>query len=74
MSIEKKPAKWVQRLLLSPIRTFIEYRSNIIIERNDTVEMEGPYIILGNHVNNWDPLFLNCYVLSPPIRFSAIHF
>ncbi|SDM81852.1 1-acyl-sn-glycerol-3-phosphate acyltransferase [Tenuibacillus multivorans] len=55
----------MQRLLLTPIRTYIESRSDIVIERNDTEHMEPPYIILANHVNNWDPLFLNCYVNEP---------
>lgn len=70
MSIEKKPGKTVERLLRTPIKAFIEHRSDIVIERNDTKDMEGPYIILSNHVNNWDPLLLNCYV-DEPISFIA---
>ncbi|ALX49580.1 1-acyl-sn-glycerol-3-phosphate acyltransferase [Lentibacillus amyloliquefaciens] len=70
MSIERKPGKTVERLLRTPIKAFIEHRSDIVIERNDTKDMEGPYIILSNHVNNWDPLLLNCYV-DEPISFIA---
>ncbi|MFD2043525.1 lysophospholipid acyltransferase family protein [Ornithinibacillus salinisoli] len=65
MSIEKKPGKLAQALLLTPIRAYINTRSRIIIKRNDTEDMNGPYVILANHVNNWDPLFLNCYVKEP---------
>ncbi|SHG50371.1 lysophospholipid acyltransferase family protein [Ornithinibacillus halophilus] len=70
MSIEKKPGKLARLILLSPIKAFINSRSKIIIERNDTLEMEGPYIILGHHVTNWDPLILNSYV-KEPICFIA---
>ncbi|WP_164670480.1 lysophospholipid acyltransferase family protein [Virgibacillus doumboii] len=70
MSIEKKPSRFMQKTLLAPIRAFIKSRSNIVIERNDTRNMEPPYLILSNHVNNWDPLFLNCYV-NEPICFIA---
>lgn len=60
----------MQKLLLFPIRKFIEQRSQVVIERNDTLQMNGPYIILGNHVTNWDPLLINCYV-DEPICFIA---
>ncbi|HHU18656.1 MAG TPA: hypothetical protein GXZ58_00085 [Bacilli bacterium] len=62
MSIEKQPAKWVENLLRFGIRTYIESRSKIVIDRNDTIDLKPPYIILANHVNNWDPLFINAYV------------
>lgn len=65
MSIEKKPSKLAQSLILTPIRQFIESRSDIVIERNDTVGLKPPYVIIANHVNNWDPLFLNCYIDEP---------
>jgi 1-acyl-sn-glycerol-3-phosphate acyltransferase len=70
VSIERKPAKWVQRTLLGLIRGYLEHRSSITVERNDTRHMKPPYLILSNHVNNWDPLFLNCYV-DEPICFVA---
>ncbi|MGP4071202.1 lysophospholipid acyltransferase family protein [Piscibacillus sp. B03] len=35
------------------------------MERNDTVGLKPPYVIIANHVNNWDPLFLNCYIDEP---------
>lgn len=36
MSIEKRPGKLMQNLLLFPIKTFFKQRSKIIVERNDT--------------------------------------
>lgn len=62
LSIERKPAKWIENILRFTISTIINSRSKITIERNDTLNLKPPYIILANHVNNWDPLFINCYV------------
>lgn len=70
MSIERKPGKRITKLILSTVRAYLESKSHIIIERNDTVGLKPPYLILANHVNNWDPLFINCYV-EEPICFVA---
>ncbi|WP_059041493.1 lysophospholipid acyltransferase family protein [Paenibacillus rubinfantis] len=70
MSIEKKPGKFVQRLVLSVVRAMIRSRSRMKVERNDTVGLKPPYLILANHVTNWDPLYINCYV-DEPISFVA---
>ncbi|MBZ2174240.1 1-acyl-sn-glycerol-3-phosphate acyltransferase [Schnuerera sp. xch1] len=70
MSIEKKPNKLVVNILLTSIRIFLKSRSNIVIEHNDTIKMKPPYIILSNHVNNWDPFFINNFV-NEPICFIA---
>ncbi|WP_193751407.1 lysophospholipid acyltransferase family protein [Bacillus coahuilensis] len=48
----------------------MESRSTITIEQNDTIDLKPPYIILSNHVTNWDPFYINCYV-NEPICFVA---
>lgn len=70
MSIQRKPSKLEQKILLSPLRAYLEKKYNIVVERNDTIDLKPPYILLSNHVNNWDPLFINCYV-NEPICFVA---
>lgn len=70
MSIEKKPKKLVQRVVLSVAHAIIRSRSRIEVERNDTTGLKPPYLILANHVTNWDPLYINCYV-DEPISFVA---
>lgn len=70
MSIERKPSRLEQRLILTPIRAFLKRKFHITVERNDTLQMKPPYLILSNHVNNWDPLFINCFV-NEPICFVA---
>ena len=62
MSIENKPTQLQFKLLSVPLRKYIESKYKVTVERNDTIGLKPPYIILANHVNNWDPLFLNCYV------------
>jgi 1-acyl-sn-glycerol-3-phosphate acyltransferase len=70
VSIERKPSRLEQRLILTPIRAFLKRKFHITVERNDTLQMKPPYLILSNHVNNWDPLFINCFV-NEPICFVA---
>jgi 1-acyl-sn-glycerol-3-phosphate acyltransferase len=70
MSIEQKPGKMMTSFLLTIIQTYLNRRSKIVIERNDTIDLEPPYIILANHVTNWDPLYLNLFV-KEPISFVA---
>ena len=70
MSIERKPSTIERNILLAPIRAYINYKYNLEVKRNDTIGLQPPYIILGNHVTNWDPLFINCHV-DDSISFVA---
>ncbi len=49
---------------------FIESISEIEVEINETKELNPPYVILSNHVNNLDPFFINAYV-DKPISYLA---
>jgi len=70
VSIERKPGKLPQFIVLSSLRAYLRWRFNIRVERNDTLDMKPPYLILSNHVNNWDPLFINVFV-NEPVCFVA---
>ena len=70
MSIERNPSKFERTLLLTPVRQIIQHKYNVEVTRNDTIGLKPPYVILANHVTNWDPLFLNCYV-DESISFVA---
>ncbi len=70
MSLKRKISKVEQKLLLTPIKAYINANYNIVVERNDTIGLKPPYLIVGNHVTDWDPLFINCYV-EEPISFVA---
>lgn len=60
-----KPGKISSKLILWILRSFLEHRSDIEIEINETKDLEPPYLIVSNHVNNWDPLLINAYVTHP---------
>ncbi|MGP4039308.1 lysophospholipid acyltransferase family protein [Gracilibacillus sp. D59] len=70
MSIEKKPSRWVQSLLLSAIRLHLNRITTFKVTQNDTKDLQPPYLIVSNHVNNWDPLYINLFV-DEPISFIA---
>ncbi|NMA96463.1 MAG: 1-acyl-sn-glycerol-3-phosphate acyltransferase, partial [Clostridiales bacterium] len=70
MSIEKKPNKIITRILLGIIGFILRSRSKVRLLRDDASNIKPPYIILGNHVNNWDPFFVNEFV-DEPISFIA---
>ncbi|GIP16524.1 hypothetical protein J40TS1_21660 [Paenibacillus montaniterrae] len=70
MSIERRPSWLERKLLLSPIKAYLKHKYQIELERNDTAKLKPPYIILANHTNKWDPLFINCFV-EDPICFVA---
>ena len=70
MSIERKPSTLEQKLILSPLRIYIQNKYNVKVEQNDTIGLKPPYLVLANHVNNWDPFFINCYV-DEPLCFVA---
>ncbi|WP_058308941.1 lysophospholipid acyltransferase family protein [Gracilibacillus massiliensis] len=70
MSIEKKPANWIVRLLLKAINLYLKRKTTFIVTKNETKQLKPPYLIVSNHVNNWDPLFINLFV-DEPIAFVA---
>ncbi|UOQ87357.1 lysophospholipid acyltransferase family protein [Gracilibacillus salinarum] len=70
MSIEKKPSKWVKNFLLSSIHLYLRRTTTFKVTRNDTKDIQPPYLIVSNHVNNWDPLYINLFV-DEPISFIA---
>jgi 1-acyl-sn-glycerol-3-phosphate acyltransferase len=70
MSIERKPSDFERKLLLTPIRKYLELKFQITVEKNETIGLKPPYLIVGNHVTDWDPLIINCYV-DDSISFVA---
>ena len=70
MSIERKPSDFERKLLLTPIRKYLELKFHISVEKNETIGLKPPYLIVGNHVTDWDPLIINCYV-DDSISFVA---
>jgi len=69
---EKKtitPRKWFVRLVKPNILRFLRIRYNISVVSSEAVKtLEPPFIMVGNHVNFWDPFFLHMDI-SPTIQY-----
>lgn len=52
------------------INGVIRLRHDIRFDLSDIDWEEGPFVFLGNHVNNWDPFYLNVPIRAP-ISFVA---
>ena len=70
MSIERKISPLERTLLITPIKKYLDQTFNVEVTVNDTIDLKPPYLILGNHVTNWDPLIINSFV-EEPISFVA---
>lgn len=70
MSVERRVTEFEKNLYLTPLRAYSKLKFNIVVERNDTIGLKPPYIILSNHVTDLDPFFVNCFV-EEPISFVA---
>ncbi len=63
-----RPNRLFSRSMLFGLRLYLEHMWNIEVELNYIKKINPPYIILANHVNNWDPFLINMY-LDEPISY-----
>lgn len=59
-----------KKVLSNIIYLHLRRTTSFHVTRNDTKDLQPPYLLVSNHVNNWDPLFLNIFV-EEPIAFVA---
>ncbi len=57
--------KIIPQLLLGFFGWYIKRIFQLSLERNDTKQVEPPYLILGNHANFWDGFLVNLYIKEP---------
>lgn len=60
----------IYRLLKPPVRTYLNRQFNVEVAVNPLVGIKGPYLLLGNHVTNEDPILTNAYA-NRLIRFIS---
>ena len=70
MSIERRLTNFELQSFLIPIRQFLNSKYNVKVTRNDTIGLKPPFLVLGNHVTDFDPFFINSYI-EEPISFVA---
>ena len=63
-------AHYAFKLFKYPLRLFLKRRLNVQIIRNEAKNDRGPFLVIGNHVTNYDPLIVLAYT-KPLIRFVA---
>ena len=47
---------------------YLRIRYRLYVLNNDAKKLKGAYVLIGNHVNNWDGCFMQCFIRRP-IRF-----
>ncbi len=55
----------IKKSILYFLKKYLEFRADITVEKNDTVLIEPPYLVLPNHTNNLDPFLTNIYIDHP---------
>ncbi len=62
---------WFFRLFRRPLWLWLKYRFNIQVTIPSEIRtLEGPYVLIANHVTFWDP-FIAAIPLQKPVRFIA---
>jgi 1-acyl-sn-glycerol-3-phosphate acyltransferase len=57
--------KIIPQLFLIFARWYLRRLFQLSLERDDTKQLEPPYLILGNHANFWDGFLVNLYIKEP---------
>ncbi|ERJ13667.1 lysophospholipid acyltransferase family protein [Haloplasma contractile] len=58
------------RAIKRPLKYYIHRKVNLEILKNDAKQDKGPFLIIGNHVNNYDPL-VALSLVKPAVKFVA---
>lgn len=59
-----------KKITLYLMKKYFDLTADIVVERNETLNLNPPYLLLANHTNFWDPLIIAAY-LKKPISFVA---
>ncbi|MGD9677680.1 MAG: 1-acyl-sn-glycerol-3-phosphate acyltransferase [Vulcanibacillus sp.] len=55
----------INRIGISFLKLYFKYKYSITYDNRDLNNVEPPYLILPNHVNNLDPFFVGAFVKEP---------
>jgi len=56
------------------MKKYLFNRFDINVEKNDTLDLKPPYLLLSNHTNNWDPFLINILLDKPITYVTNIEF
>jgi 1-acyl-sn-glycerol-3-phosphate acyltransferase len=59
------PNKMISGLFLGFFRWYLRRIFSLQVERNDTLGLVSPYLVIGNHANFWDGVLVNLFIKDP---------
>src|SRR6056297_2707234 len=62
---KRLPNKIISGLFLGSFRWYLGRIFSLNVERNDTVGLVPPYMVIGNHANFWDGVLVNLFIKDP---------
>lgn len=62
---KKLPNKIISRIVLAILRWYLGTIFSLHLEKNDTLKMSPPYLLIGNHANFWDGFLVNLFIRDP---------
>ncbi len=62
---KRLPNKIISRIVLGILRWYLSTIFFLKLERNDTLKMTPPYLLIGNHANFWDGFLVNLFIKEP---------
>lgn len=61
----RKPNAVFTWLSLKILRVILQHKSTFTENSEILKDLSPPYLVLGNHVNNWDPFIVNLFLKEP---------
>lgn len=62
---KKLPYKIISKIVLGALKWYLGSIFVLHLEKNDTLKLEPPYLLIGNHANFWDGFLVNLFVKDP---------
>ncbi len=62
---KRLPNKIISGLFLNSLRWYLGNIFSLNLEKNDTIKLNPPYLLIGNHANFWDGVLVNLFIKDP---------
>ena len=62
---KRLPNKTISRIGLGILKWYLGTIFSLHLERNDTLKITPPYLLIGNHTNFWDGFLTNLFIKDP---------
>jgi len=68
----KRANRFLNRILKKTLGPYLVWRYNIEFIEGNMEGLKPPFVVIGNHTNNWDPFIISLKI-SEPIHFRHNH-